>query len=103
MNNSPCAKLTTSMMPKIRVRPEAKSARIMPLTMPFSVWIAHCARSTLISDAEILADQRIVDAQVAGTRVMADDALFEDVGAFGHGQGQRHVLLDQQHRHPVAA
>ena len=41
MNNSPCAKFTTSMMPKISVSPEATSARIMPVTMPFTVWIMH--------------------------------------------------------------
>src|SRR5436309_1284931 len=39
MNSSPCAKLTTSMMPKIRVRPDATSARIMPVTMPLIVWM----------------------------------------------------------------
>ena len=39
MNNSPCAKLTTSMMPKMSVRPEATSARIMPVTTPFTVWM----------------------------------------------------------------
>src|SRR5262249_3389578 len=39
MNSSPWAKLTTSMMPKISVSPEAISARIMPVTMPFTVWI----------------------------------------------------------------
>ena len=39
MNSSPCAKLTTSMMPKISVSPEAISARIMPVTMPFTVWM----------------------------------------------------------------
>ena len=39
MNSSPWAKLTTSMMPKISVRPEATSARIMPVTRPFTVWI----------------------------------------------------------------
>ncbi len=41
MNNSPCAKFTTSMMPKISVRPDATSARIMPVTMPFIVWITQ--------------------------------------------------------------
>ena len=35
MNNSPWAKFTTSMMPKISVSPDAISARIMPVTMPF--------------------------------------------------------------------
>ena len=39
MNSSPWAKLTTSMMPKISVRPEATSARIMPETRPFTVWM----------------------------------------------------------------
>ena len=39
MNSSPWAKFTTSMMPKISVRPEATSARIMPVTMPFTVWM----------------------------------------------------------------
>ena len=41
MNNSPCAKFTTSMMPKISVRPEATNAKIMPVTMPFIVWIIN--------------------------------------------------------------
>ena len=41
MNNSPWAKFTTSMMPKISVSPEAISARIMPVTMPFSVWMTN--------------------------------------------------------------
>jgi hypothetical protein len=27
------------MMPKIKVKPEATSARIMPVTMPLIVWI----------------------------------------------------------------
>ena len=39
MNSSPWAKFTTSMMPKISVSPEAISARIMPVTMPFTVWM----------------------------------------------------------------
>ena len=37
ITRSPCAKLTTSMMPKISVSPEATSARIMPLTSPLTV------------------------------------------------------------------
>src|SRR5215469_1423504 len=40
MNSSPCAKLTTSMMPKINVRPDATKAKIMPVTMPLIVWIS---------------------------------------------------------------
>ena len=39
MNSSPCAKFTTSIMPKISVNPEAISARIMPVTMPLMVWM----------------------------------------------------------------
>ena len=39
MKSSPWAKLTTSMMPKIRVRPEATRARIIPVTMPLTVWM----------------------------------------------------------------
>ena len=41
MNSSPWAKFTTSMMPKISVSPDAISARIMPVTMPFSVWMTN--------------------------------------------------------------
>ena len=44
MNSSPCAKFTTSMMPKISVKPEATSARIMPVTMPFTVWMMMRSR-----------------------------------------------------------
>jgi hypothetical protein len=39
MNSSPCAKFTTSMMPKMRVSPDATRARIMPVTMPLTVWM----------------------------------------------------------------
>jgi len=39
MNSSPWAKFTTSMMPKISVRPEATSARIIPVTTPLTVWM----------------------------------------------------------------
>ena len=39
MKSSPWAKFTTSMMPKISVSPEAISARIIPVTIPFTVWI----------------------------------------------------------------
>src|SRR5215469_12631143 len=49
MNNSPCAKLTTSMMPNINVRPEATSARIRPLTMPLTVWIRSCSSGRVIA------------------------------------------------------
>src|SRR5439155_1688566 len=102
MRNSPCAKLTTSMMPKIRVNPDATSARIIPLTMPFSVWITKCANETAISHAEILVDDGVTDAQLRGRRVVAHDALFNDVDPLAGEEGQRHILLDQQHRHGLA-
>src|SRR6266568_5507328 len=101
MRNSPCAKLTTSMMPKISVKPEATSARIIPLTMPFSVWITKCANGTPMSDAEILVDDSIADAQLRGRGVVANDALLDDVDPLAGAEGQRHILLDQQHRHVI--
>ena len=90
------------MIPKISVNPEATSARIMPLTMPFSVWITKCANGIPMSDAEILVDDGVADAQLGGRGVVAHDALLDDVDALAGGQGQRHVLFDQQHRHRVA-
>ena len=50
MNSSPWAKLTTSMMPKMSVRPEATSARIMPVTMPLTVWMTMMSQG--MSSAE---------------------------------------------------
>ena len=52
MNSSPWAKFTTSMMPKISVRPEATSARIMPVTMPFSVWIRNRSNGKVWKECE---------------------------------------------------
>src|SRR5438046_4965056 len=101
MRNSPCAKLTTSMMPKISVNPDATSARIIPLTMPFSVWITKCANETM-SDAEILVDDSVADVQFRGRGVVAHDALFDDVDPLAGEEGHRHILLDQQHRHRLA-
>src|SRR6266849_358027 len=101
MRNSPCAKLTTSMMPKISVKPDATSARIMPLTMPFSVWMTKCANE-IMSYAEILVDDRVADAQLRGRGVVAHDALLDDVDPLAGKEGQRHILLDQQHRHRIA-
>src|SRR5579885_2633499 len=100
MNSSPCAKLTTSMMPKIRVSPEATSARIMPVTMPLIVWIRIWSMRSM-SDAEIAVDDRVVDPQVGGPRVVPHLALLDEVDALAGFEGQRHVLLDQQHRHAV--
>src|SRR5919198_319591 len=54
MNSSPCAKLTTSMIPKISVSPEATSARIMPVTTPLIVWISSW--SSGISILRLLSD-----------------------------------------------
>src|SRR5260370_11081029 len=100
MNSSPWAKLTTSMMPKISVSPDATSARIMPLTMPFSVWMTKCANE-IMSDAEILVDDGVADAQLRGRGVVANDALLDDVDPVAGAEGQRHILLDQQHRHVI--
>ncbi len=52
MNSSPWAKFTTSMMPKISVRPEAISARIMPVTMPFSVWMTNSSNGKFVKECE---------------------------------------------------
>src|SRR5271170_7593063 len=102
MNNSPCAKLTTSMMPKIRVRPEDTSARIMPVTIPLTVWIRSWSTAMPMSHAEILVDYCVVHVQFRGHRVMPDLALLDEIDTPAGFEGQRHVLLDQQHRHLLA-
>src|SRR5437763_16566597 len=91
------------MMPKISVRPEATSARISPLTMPFSVWMTSCAKLTPISDTKILVDHGVVGAQLSRGRMVTDDAFFDDVDALAGFQRQRHVLLDQQHGNAILA
>src|SRR3974390_826225 len=108
MNSSPCAKLTTSMMPKISVRPEAISARIMPVTMPLTVWIRTWSSgkpwmictSIVIArpwlDPEILLDDGIAPAQARRRRVVADRTLLHEVDALACLEGKRHVLLDQE-------
>src|SRR5215475_11886457 len=110
MNSSPCAKFTTSMMPKISVSPEATSARIMPATMPLTVWIRICCSgivsrncpSAPILHSEIAVDDRIVDIELARERVVTDHALLHEIGALARRKRQRHVLLDQQDRHALA-
>src|ERR1700681_3650219 len=106
MNSSPWAKFTTSMMPKISVRPDATSARIMPVTMPLIVWIRiwsngidamMCWRSTLNSQVPV--DHGVVDAQLGGGGVVAHGALLHDIDPLAHLQRERDVLLDQQDRH----
>src|SRR6186997_1276869 len=103
MNSSPWAKFTTSIMPKISVSPEAISARIMPVTMPLSVWIRNsshgksCTKEkTDILHPEILLDDGVADLELHRRRVMADCALLHDVDALAGLKRQRHVLLDQQ-------
>src|SRR5258707_7071823 len=101
--SSPCAKLTTSMMPKIRVNPDATSARIMPVTTPLMVWIRIWSNGMSISHSEILVDHRIVDMQLRRHGVVAHLALFDEIDAPAGLEGERHVLLDQQHRHAFGA
>src|ERR1700716_962576 len=107
MNNSPWAKLTTSMMPKISVSPEATSARIKPVTMPFSVWIRiwssgiACRNSML--DPKVLVDDGVVGAQFGRWRVVSDEPFFDDVDARRGVERQRYVLLDQQNRDALIA
>src|SRR5438270_3496271 len=119
MNNSPWAKLPTSMMPKIKVSPEATSARIMPVTMPLIVWISswsngismpiilpgllrHSRESQVpVLHTQILMDDRVADAQLRGHCVVPDHALFDEIDPPRSLQRQRHVLLNEQHRHIV--
>src|ERR1700730_9410838 len=109
MNSSPCAKFTTSMMPKINVSPDATSARIMPVTMPLSVWIRICSygmawNNPLMSSilhSQILVDDRVVHRELGRWAMMADGALLHDVHALARFQRERHVLLHQQDRHAI--
>src|SRR6188508_602228 len=98
MNNSPWAKFTTSMMPKISVSPEAISARIIPVTTPLSVWIRNsshgkfCTKEkTDILHPEILLDDGVADFELGRGRMMADRALLHDVDALAGLKRQRHV------------
>src|SRR5882757_1328253 len=110
MNNSPWAKFTTSMMPKISVSPDAISARIMPVTMPFSVWMTNSSigksakneRIAAILHSEILLDDVVADLEVGRFGVMAYRALLHDVDALARFKRQRHILLDQQDRDALA-
>src|SRR5215213_4386423 len=110
MNSSPWAKFTTSMMPKISVSPDAISARIMPVTMPFSVWMTNSSngksvkneRIAAILHPEILLDDVVADLEVGRFGLMADGALLHDVDALARFERQRHVLLDQQNGDALA-
>src|SRR5438128_3131290 len=105
MNSSPWAKLTTSMMPKIKVRPEATSARIIPVTMPLMVWISSWSKGMAAKNStlhpQILVDNGVVEPQLGGHCVMADHAFLDDVDAPDSRERQRHILLDEQHRDVV--
>src|SRR5919108_4168775 len=101
MNRSPCAKFTMSMIPKISVRPEATSARIMPFTRPLTICTRTWSTGIMRSDSEILVDDAGVGAQRRGRRVVADHALLHDVDAVGDAERERHVLLDEQDRDAV--
>src|SRR6185503_5972250 len=101
MKSSPWAKLTTSMMPKISVRPEATSARIMPVTMPLTVWMTMMSQGMSANmpmplNSQILLDDRIVHFELRRHGMVANHALLHDVDALAGLERQRHVLLHQQ-------
>src|SRR4029079_4237848 len=101
MNSSPWAKFTTSMMPKISVRPEATSARIMPATMPLTVWMAMMSQGMPASmplHSQVLVDDGIVHFELRGDGVVAHRTLLHEVDALARRERERHVLLDQQDR-----
>src|SRR5262249_41729315 len=111
MNSSPCAKFTTSMMPKIRVSPEAISARIMPVTMPLIVWIKTSSQGTvasapnpqlIASHSQVAVDHRIVWGQLRGGGMVAKLPFLHEVDALTGAEGQFDVLLDEQDSHPLA-
>src|SRR5215475_2401368 len=99
MNSSPWAKFTTSMMPKMRVSPEATRARIMPLTIPFTIWTRIWSKGITGSHSQVLVDDAEVPPELGRGGVVADDALFHDVDAVGCLQRERDVLLDEQDGH----
>ena len=100
MNNSPWAKLTTSMMPKISVSPDATSARIMPVTMPLTVWITDDDRQGKLGTSPQTPRYWWMTGSSTsssdGRGVVAHHALLHEVDALAGGEGERHVLLDQQ-------
>src|SRR5262249_41923421 len=102
MKSSPCAKFTTSMMPKISVRPDATSAKIMPVTIPLTVWIRIRSSGISTSDPQVLLDHGVAGLQLGGRGLMPDCALLHEINALARRQSQRHVLLDQQDRHALA-
>src|SRR6185369_13605963 len=104
MNSSPWAKFTTSMLPKISVRPEATSARIMPATMPLTVWMAMMSQGMPASmplHSQVLVDDGIVHFELRGDGVVAHRTLLHEIDALAGRQREGHVLLHQQDRHAV--
>src|SRR2546427_3358180 len=102
MKSSPWAKLTTSMIPKISVRPEATRARIIPVTIPLMTWIRSRSNGIVTLHSQVLVDDRVVPPEVRRGRVVAHHPFLHDVHAARDLEGQSHVLLDEQDRHPVA-
>src|ERR1700753_324339 len=103
MKSSPWAKLTTSMMPKINVGPDATSARIMPVTTPFIVWIRICSTGMPTLHSQILMDHGVGDAQPGCQCVVPDDGLFDEVDSLPCLQGKRDILFYEQHGDILAA
>src|ERR1700751_105290 len=97
MKSSPWAKLTTSLTPKINVRPDATSARIMPVTMPLIVWMRICSKGMPTLHSQISMDDGVVHTQLGRKCVVSDDAFFDEIDPLARLQGQRNVLLDEQH------
>src|SRR2546423_5544005 len=110
MNSSPWAKLTTSMMPKMSVNPEAISARIVPVTMPFNVWMSSSwygnawrnPSTVLMLHSQILLDERVVDFERGCRAMMPNRAFLHNVDAVAGLERQRHVLLHEQYRDTLA-
>src|SRR5687767_12696275 len=102
ISRSPWAKFTTSMIPKIRVSPEATSARIMPLTSPFTVCTRNWSNGMAATlDPQVLVNDGVVGAEGGRGGLVPDGALLHDVHPIGHGERERHVLLDEQDRHAL--
>src|SRR5215470_5842462 len=95
------------MMPKISVSPDATSARIMPVTIPLTLWMMRMSQGMLSNSAnashsEILVDHGVIHRELRGRCLVPDGPFLHEVHALACRQRQRHVLFDQQNRHPVA-
>src|ERR1700688_2857319 len=103
MKSSPCAKFTTSMMPKMSVSPDATSARIMPVTTPLTVWTRNWAIEVATLHAQIAPHDGVVGLELGGGGVVPDGAVLHQVDAPAGLERERDVLLHQQHRHLLPA